>query len=111
MNAVHARLTSGDYGYDCYFNHPSCFDGVGGEFFARADGSDAVRTCAPFWRAGDSGFDSAPGTLLHELTHFSGTQDLKYGQDEARNLARSDPMSAIQNADNYQYLYESLGNR
>jgi peptidyl-Lys metalloendopeptidase len=54
-----------------------------------------------------SGFDSRAGTIIHENSHFDnngGTDDYAYGQEDAQNLAKEDPETAIQNADNVEYL-------
>lgn len=75
-----------------------------------ADRTHVVHLCAAFWRAGQSGWDSKPGTLIHEVSHFddvAGTRDLGYGTTRARDLAKSKPDDAIRNADNHEYFSES----
>jgi peptidyl-Lys metalloendopeptidase len=63
-----------------------------------------------FWSAPRSGTDSKAGTIIHELSHFNilgGTVDNVYGQSAARSLARNNPSSAINNADNHEYFAEN----
>jgi len=46
-------------------------------------------------------------TPVHEMSHFStvaATRDIRYGESNCRALARSDPDSAISNADNLGYF-------
>ncbi|MBU0483927.1 MAG: M35 family metallopeptidase [Proteobacteria bacterium] len=72
-----------------------------------------VFLCPPFYRFPfDHGFDSQVGTLLHESSHFRPvqTEDVVYGVEDTRNLARSNSQRAIRNADSYQYFYESIRN-
>jgi len=45
-------------------------------------------------------------TLSHEMTHFLGTDDIAYGADQCRRLARISPASAVQNADNFGFYLE-----
>ncbi len=63
-----------------------------------------------FFKAGNKGFDTAYGTLIHEDVHFNkvvGAKDIRYGVSNAENLARSKPESAISNADNFEYFVEA----
>jgi peptidyl-Lys metalloendopeptidase len=66
-----------------------------------------------FFPAPDSGFDSKPGILVHEMTHFTlvgGTGDAggRYGVAAARDRAKTDPALAIRTADNFEYFVESI---
>ncbi len=64
--------------------------------------------CPAFWRAGSTGFDSQPGTVVHETSHLAvDTGDHAYRPDGARRLARQNPGKAITNADNYEYFAET----
>lgn len=57
------------------------------------------------------GADSRAGTIVHENSHFDkngGTRDYAYGEGDAQSLAKNDPDTAIQNADNYEYLCVSI---
>ena len=50
------------------------------------------------------------GTLVHEASHFTlngGTKDAAYGQDSCKDLAISDPATAILNADSHEYFAEN----
>jgi peptidyl-Lys metalloendopeptidase len=65
---------------------------------------------AAFWPASLYGTDSKAGTFVHEMSHFyvvAGTKDHVYGQNGARQLARTDPNRAIQNADSHEYFAEN----
>jgi peptidyl-Lys metalloendopeptidase len=66
--------------------------------------------CGAFWAADLIGTDSRAGTLIHELSHFNvvaGTDDNVYGQTNCRQLARTDPLEAIANADSHEYFAEN----
>ncbi|NOH93057.1 hypothetical protein F0229_10875 [Vibrio sp. AIC-3] len=64
-----------------------------------------------YFKAPHGGTDSKLGTLAHEFSHAYGrTNDSAYGHRDCLNLAKRNPDSAIQNADNYQYyLEEKIG--
>uniref|UniRef100_A0A1X7TB92 Lysine-specific metallo-endopeptidase domain-containing protein n=1 Tax=Amphimedon queenslandica TaxID=400682 RepID=A0A1X7TB92_AMPQE len=50
--------------------------------------------------------ESKEGTLLHEWSHAYGLiQDVAYGRNNCKNLAKDSPRCAIVNADNYGYYY------
>jgi len=77
-----------------------------------ADKSHTIYVCGVFWNValGTCQIDSKPGTLVHEMSHFSdvaGTQDYAYGTASCKSLAISNPTRAIANADNYEYFAES----
>ncbi len=72
-----------------------------------------IYLCNAFWSANMTGTDSKGGTLVHEMSHFNataGTDDVVYGQTGAKNLAISNPNSAIQNADSHEYFAENSPN-
>lgn len=69
-----------------------------------------IHICSAFWDAPLTGADSQSGTVVHEMSHFNviaGTDDHVYGQDGAFTTAQSDPVTAIDNADNYEYFAEN----
>ena len=69
-----------------------------------------VYLCNAFWSAPTTGTDSRAGTIIHELSHFDvlgNTDDIVYGQTGAKNLAISNPASAIKNADSHEYFSEN----
>lgn len=69
-----------------------------------------IYVCKAFWSAPLTGTDSKAGTLIHEMSHFdavAGTDDVVYGQSGAKNLAISDPDSAVRNADSHEYFAEN----
>ncbi|WP_439548917.1 M35 family metallo-endopeptidase [Falsiroseomonas sp.] len=66
-----------------------------------------------FFPAPELGFDSKPGVLIHEMTHFTlvgGTGDAggRYGVAAARQRAIADPNLALRTADNFEYFVESI---
>jgi len=66
--------------------------------------STTIWLCQVFWDSPATGTDSKAETILHEHTHATArTDDHAYGQDDCRQLAISDPATAIDNADNYAY--------
>lgn len=69
-----------------------------------------IYLCKAFWTAPLAGTDSKAGTLIHEMSHFdvvAATDDVVYGQSASRNLAITDPNSAITNADSHEYFAEN----
>jgi hypothetical protein len=67
-------------------------------------GDTRIWLCGSFWTAPPVGTDSKAGTVLHEHSHSdANTDDLAYGQTNARALATSQPDNAVRNADNYEY--------
>lgn len=73
-----------------------------------------IFVCGAFWAANLVGTDSRSGTLVHEMSHFdivAGTDDVVYGQPGAKQLAISNPDSAITNADTHEYFAENEPNQ
>ncbi|MEE9327329.1 MAG: M35 family metallo-endopeptidase [Cocleimonas sp.] len=69
-----------------------------------------IHLCSSFWNLGITGTDSQAGTIVHELSHFiavADTNDHVYGQSSARNLALTNPINALNNADNHEYFAEN----
>ncbi|WP_223645069.1 M35 family metallo-endopeptidase [Corallococcus sp. EGB] len=69
-----------------------------------------IYVCGAFWSAPTTGTDSKAGTLVHEMSHFNvvaGTDDWAYGQTAAKNLAKSNPTNARDNADSHEYFAEN----
>ncbi len=69
-----------------------------------------IYVCGAFWTAPMTGTDSKGGTLVHEMMHFTviaGTDDWAYGQTNAKALAASDPIKALNNSDNHEYFAEN----
>jgi peptidyl-Lys metalloendopeptidase len=93
--------------YDCA--PPGCdptwYAYVGGDCF-----DSAVCLCSKFWSG--NWVDSQLQTMVHEASHdLDDTQDIVYGQAACKNLALTNPDSAIANADNYGYFAEALYGR
>ncbi|QSQ22847.1 peptidase M35 [Pyxidicoccus parkwayensis] len=69
-----------------------------------------IYVCNAFWSAPNTGTDSRAGTLIHEMSHFTvvaDTDDWAYGQTAAKNLAKSNPTNARDNADSHEYFAEN----
>lgn len=69
-----------------------------------------IYVCNAFWSAPATGTDSKAGTIIHELSHFTAvadTDDRAYGQTAAKNLARTSPSGAVDNADSHEYFSEN----
>ncbi|KAG8716618.1 hypothetical protein FRC09_015482 [Ceratobasidium sp. 395] len=78
--------------------------------YVNAGSPGKIYLCGAFWKAPVTGTDSRAGTIVHENSHFTvngGTQDHVYGQSAAKNLAKSNPAQAIDNADNHEYFAEN----
>lgn len=78
--------------------------------YAQTIGGDAdsdIELDKEYWNSNDSGYNSRPGTLTHEMSHqVIDTNDDAYGTTLSEELAKNDPESAMNNADNYQYYTE-----
>jgi hypothetical protein len=75
-------------------------------------GSDTVWLCSLWFSAPPTGEDSKFGTFVHEWSHsVAGTDDIAYGHSGAHGLASSRPQDAIRNADNHEYMVETLADR
>lgn len=105
-------LAGSDFSVDCSLD-PPCADGIFA-FVYPTDRKHVIYTCNVFWSpqtSVDVVFNSKPGTLLHEATHFNdvgGTDDHAYGPDACRNLAQTDTSKATTNADSYEYFMEFI---
>ncbi|KAI0072233.1 peptidyl-Lys metalloendopeptidase [Panus rudis PR-1116 ss-1] len=101
------HISSNDFSsfhFDC-----TCTDS-GTYAYVYPDDFGHVYLCGAFWQAPNTGTDSRAGTLIHESSHFTqngGTDDHVYGQTAAKNLAKSNPDQAIDNADNHEYFAEN----
>ncbi|MEJ6401951.1 M35 family metallo-endopeptidase [Yoonia sp. 2307UL14-13] len=63
----------------------------------------------PGARASENG--TREGTIVHELSHFNRvarTEDHCYSRPECSDMAREDPLLAIENADSFQYFTEDV---
>jgi len=106
MGNILSEFASESYKIDC-----SCTD----DYYAYvypSDRSHTVYLCNAFWDAPEEKFqfNSKPGTLIHELSHFydvGGTDDHAYGQRAVQTLAINNPNRAIDNADSHEYFVES----
>ncbi|KAF4622087.1 hypothetical protein D9613_009118 [Agrocybe pediades] len=90
--------------YDCTCTDADTYAWVAPDKFG------TINLCPLFWSAPNIGVDSKAGTIIHEASHFTangGTDDWVYGTARSRELARTNPARAIDNADNYQYFTEN----
>lgn len=61
-----------------------------------------------FFTKVQTGLGSEAGTIVHECTHtFAATRDHKYRSDPCKQLAVSEPLKALSNADSYKFFVES----
>lgn len=103
INNVLQNLTTT---YDCY-----CMPSAASAYaYVYPNESYRIHLCNAFWSAPNTGTDSRAGTIVHEQSHFTangGTDDHAYGQTAAKNLARTNPARATDNADNHEYFAEN----
>jgi len=74
------------------------------------DNFGTIYLCGAFFKSPLVGTDSMTGTLIHEASHFDkngGTRDYAYGQADCKDLAESEPETAIVNADSHEYFAEN----
>jgi len=108
LNATISGL-SATYPVDCAGG--SCTNNTYAYVFPN-DATHVVYVCAVFWKVPSRNcvIDSQPGTLIHEMSHFNDvgkTADNAYGVNNCKNLAKSNPNSAVNNADNYCFFTDS----
>jgi peptidyl-Lys metalloendopeptidase len=108
FNAIGNRIRSG-YRVDCAGRE--CSPNVYAYVYP-TDTQFWVYVCGAFWSASGStcAWDSRPGTIVHEISHFNavaGTRDVAYGRANCEALARNNPSDAVRNADSHEYLAES----
>jgi peptidyl-Lys metalloendopeptidase len=97
-------------GFDCSCDDPGIDDPDNTFAYVSSTDHYNMNICGAFWRAPLLGKDSRAGTIVHELSHFNvvaATDDIQYGQNAARSLAKSNPGNAIQNADSHEYFAEN----
>ncbi|KEP50728.1 deuterolysin M35 metalloprotease [Rhizoctonia solani 123E] len=99
-NLGRAMLSS----YDCMPD--SCQDGSVAYVWRQRPG--VIYFCNWFWARPSYGSNSKAGTIIHELSHFAGTEDYVYGEVGSMDLARSAPLSAVMNADSHMYFAENF---
>ena len=100
-------LSGRNFGIDCSCNQPGTY-----AFVYPSDPTSTIHLCPVFWQATADPYDwnSQPGTLTHEGSHFNavcGTDDIQYGVTGCLALAQSDPNSAVKNADSHEYFQEN----
>lgn len=79
------------------------------DLFGYAEGN-SISVCPEFFASPlNDAYDSRPGTLIHEFSHVAAhTIDNAYGPGAARVLAHEHPDKSVNNADTYQYFFESV---
>lgn len=105
-NLINSALNSSTITYDCYCT-PSAASAYA---YVYPNQPYIIHLCNAFWSAPATGTDSKAGTIIHEMSHFTvngGTDDHAYGQTSAKNLARTNPTRATDNADNHEYFSEN----
>jgi peptidyl-Lys metalloendopeptidase len=102
--ALRNTIQNKGFTFDC-----SCTDS-GTYAYVNPNQPYVVYLCGAFWSAPNTGTDSRAGTIIHETSHFTvvaGTDDWVYGQTGCKNLAKSNPSHAIDNADSHEYFAEN----
>ena len=98
-SAVRERMERVPFTYD--LTGDGCDDGI---FAYTYQGTSTIWYCSAFWSAPAKGTDSKAGTVVHEHTHSdASTDDINYGQEDCRALARKKPARAVKNADSHEY--------
>jgi peptidyl-Lys metalloendopeptidase len=82
-------------------------------FVYPADMDHHIYLCPVYWAVSTTiGYDSKPGTLLHEMAHFDDvaqTNDFRYGVSGCEDLAnRYYPHYAMFNSDSHEYYFEQM---
>lgn len=106
FSSISGALNNSTTTYDCYCT-PSAASAYA---YVYSNQPYIIHLCNAFWSAPNAGTDSKGGTIVHEMSHFTvngGTADYAYGQTAAKDLARTNPKKAIQNADNHEYFGEN----
>lgn len=87
---------------------PNCDCACGENTFAcTCPGSGGILLCNEYWRAPlEKAEDSQIGTIIHEMTHWFGTDDNAYGCEKCTKLAKTDRAEACNNADSFEYYTE-----
>ena len=89
------------------FKSKACEDRMFGFTFW---GTRTIYLCKAYEEAPTfAAYDSKMSTIVHELTHaLANVDDVIYGYGKCKELAKSDPNSAANNADNYNYFVATL---
>jgi hypothetical protein len=107
---IYDALENEDFSVVC--GDSECEDSVFA-FVYRADTDHNIYVCGAYDSAAvELGWDSKPGTIIHELSHFSDiadTDDHQYGVSGCEALAVSNPCQAFNNADSHEYFVEQRG--
>ena len=106
FSKINTALIGSTITYDCYCTPSS----ASAYAYVYPSQPYRIHLCNAFWSAPTAGTDSRGGTIIHEMSHFTvngGTGDYAYGQSSAKSLAKSNPSTAVQNADNHEYFAEN----
>lgn len=96
-------FSEGNITYNC--NGPMCKNSW--YAYVYKGGKVEVFLCPQFWNAEETGTDTKFGVLIHEVSHeVADTDDYVYGVPGCKNLAKTDPDKAVDNADNHEYFSE-----
>jgi len=93
--------------FHCDGNIPNCGTCPSSSTYAFTCGPPDIGLCGQFWKSQpEFAEDSQSGTVVHELSHWQGTSDYKYGCGSCKTLASDTPSEAVLNADSYEYFAE-----
>ncbi len=102
---IKEAFAKGDITYHC--SGPACQNSW--YAYVHKGGEIEVFLCPQFWKAPTSGTDTKFGVLIHEVSHEAAdTDDHAYSTVGCKNLAKTDPLSAADNADSHEYFSETF---
>jgi len=108
FTAIYSALSGKGFGIDC----STCTQPGVYAYVYPTDKTHRIYLCSVFWSSSGNPatYDSQPGTLTHEMSHFNdvaATGDYQYGTSGCLSLAISNPATAVQNADSHEYFQEN----
>jgi peptidyl-Lys metalloendopeptidase len=104
FNNINAVLNTKPMSFNCSCNMENTFA------YVYQNKPYKIYLCSAFWQASVTGTDSKAGTLIHEISHFAvvaATDDIVYGQDGCKALAKSNPTKALKNGDSHEFFAEN----
>jgi len=107
FDSIVSALNSNNFKFDCSTcNMPGTY-----AYVYPFDPTKTIYLCSVFWTApaGSHQYNSRPGTITHEMSHFNavaGTDDIQYGVVGCKSLANNNPSQAIKNADSHEFFQE-----
>jgi hypothetical protein len=112
MAKIASALSNQIIGFDCDCSGQPGVDPSRTFAFVFPNDPYNMTLCGEFFRIPRDGTDSKSGTIVHEVSHFTvvvGSDDFISALDQvgSRRLADSSPLSAIRNANAFEYFAEN----